>query len=92
MLSREQRTPFSEWWWTIDRLQLLALCILIMCGVILSLAASRVLGQFLIGGRGFDPAIFAGVTLLLAAVTLFASWLPARRAGRVDAMSAMRAE
>ena len=40
MLSREQRTPFSEWWWTIDRMQLLALCILIMCGVILSLAAS----------------------------------------------------
>jgi predicted permease len=61
-------------------------------GLVLSLAASRVLGQFLIGGRGFDPAIFAGVAVLLAAVTLFASWLPARRAGRVNAMSAMRAE
>jgi len=61
-------------------------------GLVLSLLASRVLGQFLIGGRGFDPVIFGGVTLLLAAVTLFASWLPARRAGRVDAMSAMRSE
>jgi predicted permease len=61
-------------------------------GLLLSLIASRVLGQFLIGGRGFDPAIFVGVALLLAGVTLFASWLPARRAGRVNAMSAMRAE
>jgi ABC-type antimicrobial peptide transport system permease subunit len=61
-------------------------------GLALSLAASRVLGQFLIGGRGFDPVIFGGVSLLLAAVTLLASWLPARRAGRVNAMSAMRSD
>jgi ABC-type antimicrobial peptide transport system permease subunit len=61
-------------------------------GLALAIAASMVLGQFLIGGRGFDPVIFAGVPLLLAAVTLVASWLPARRAGRVNAMSAMRAE
>ena len=54
MLSREQRTPFSEWWWTIDRMQLLALCILIMCGVILSLAASPSVATRI----GLDPFHF----------------------------------
>ncbi len=40
MLSREQRNPFSDWWWTVDRLQLAAIIALILAGVILSLAAS----------------------------------------------------
>ncbi len=40
MISREQRTPFSEWWWTVDRLLLAAICALVIAGVILSLAAS----------------------------------------------------
>jgi putative ABC transport system permease protein len=61
-------------------------------GLALAILASTVLGRFLIGGRGFDPVIFVSVPLLLAAVTLLASWLPARRAGRVNAISAMRAE
>jgi cell division protein FtsW len=40
MISREQRTPFSEWWWTVDRLLLAAILALVIAGVILSLAAS----------------------------------------------------
>lgn len=40
MISREQRTPFSEWWWTVDRLLLAAIIALMLAGVILSLAAS----------------------------------------------------
>src|SRR6201982_361660 len=40
MISREQRTPFSEWWWTVDRPLLAAITALILGGVILSLAAS----------------------------------------------------
>src|ERR1700689_2322074 len=36
MLSREQRTPLSEWWWTVYRLQLAAIIALILGGVILS--------------------------------------------------------
>src|SRR3954466_11559989 len=40
MLSREQRNPLSEWWWTVDRLQLGAIFALILSGIILSLAAS----------------------------------------------------
>ena len=40
MISRDQRTPFSEWWWTVDRLLLAAIIALMLAGVILSLAAS----------------------------------------------------
>lgn len=40
MISREQRTPLSEWWWTVDRLLLAAVMTLMLGGVILSLAAS----------------------------------------------------
>src|SRR6195256_5925723 len=40
MISREQRTPLSEWWWTVDRLLLAAIIALMVGGIILSLAAS----------------------------------------------------
>ena len=41
MVSRAQRTPFGEWWWTVDRLTLAAIGALMLAGVVLSLAASR---------------------------------------------------
>jgi len=37
-----------------------------------------------------DPLVFATVPLLLAAIGLFACWLPARRAARVDLIVALR--
>jgi cell division protein FtsW len=40
MLSRAKRTPFGEWWWTVDRPLLVALVVLMLGGIILSLAAS----------------------------------------------------
>ena len=40
MVSRAHRTPFSDWWWTVDRLTLVALVFLMLGGIILSLAAS----------------------------------------------------
>jgi cell division protein FtsW len=40
MLSRTERTPFADWWWTIDRLMLAALATLMLGGIVLSLAAS----------------------------------------------------
>lgn len=54
MLSREQRNPLSEWWWTVDRLQLGAIVALILGGIILSLAASPPVATRI----GLDPFHF----------------------------------
>ena len=54
MISREQRTPFSEWWWTVDRLQLAAIIALMLAGIILSLAASPPVATRI----GLDPFHF----------------------------------
>ena len=52
----------------------------------------RILKVFLFGVSALDPLAYASVCLLFAAVALFASWLPARRAARVDPLIALRAE
>jgi predicted permease len=46
----------------------------------------------LFGVTTADPLTFAGITLLLFAVALLATWIPARRAARVDPMRAIRCE
>lgn len=61
-------------------------------GLAAALAATRLLAGFLHGVSATDPATFLAVPALLAAVALLASWLPARRAARVDPMTALRAD
>jgi predicted permease len=55
-------------------------------------AVSRVMQSLLFGVSARDPWIFTGVSVLLGSVAVGASWLPARRAARVDPLTAMRAE
>lgn len=53
---------------------------------------SRYLGSLLFEVKPTDPFVFLGVSLLLLVVAFLASWLPARRAARVDPVIALRAE
>jgi putative ABC transport system permease protein len=55
-----------------------------------ALAGTRFVESFLYGVRPNDPTAFAGAALLLAAVTLLANYLPARRASRTDPLMAIR--
>jgi putative ABC transport system permease protein len=69
---------------------------LVLAGLALGLlgafGVTRVLSSLLYGVSPNDPAVFAGVALLLSAVAMLATYLPARRASRVDPMVALRHE
>lgn len=61
-------------------------------GFIASLAATRILASMLFEVSPNDPQTFVAVALLLMAVVLGASYIPARRAARIDPMEALRYE
>ncbi|MGE3617374.1 MAG: ADOP family duplicated permease [Gemmatimonadales bacterium] len=71
-------------------LRLVALGVVI--GLALALAATRALGGLLVGVRPADPGVFAVVIGGLAVVTAAAALLPARRAARLDPLSALRSD
>jgi ABC-type antimicrobial peptide transport system permease subunit len=73
--------------------QSLGLAVLgIAAGLGLAAGLTRLLASFLHGVSPFDATTFIGAPLLLAGVAVLACWLPARRATRVDPMTALRAE
>jgi ABC-type antimicrobial peptide transport system permease subunit len=61
-------------------------------GLLLSLAAGRVLSQMLYGVSPSDPLALISASLLLAAAALIACFLPARRATQVNPITALRTE
>src|SRR3981189_1789939 len=85
MLSREQRNPISEWWWTVDRLLLGAILALMLGGVILSLAASPPVATRI----GLDPFHFFGrhvLFLLPSFIVLIGGSFPSPRQSRRAAL------
>jgi putative ABC transport system permease protein len=62
----------------------------IAVGLVVAVAATRLMSSLLYGVTATDPATFVAVPLFLAGVSLLAAWLPARRAARVDPMTALR--
>jgi putative ABC transport system permease protein len=64
----------------------------LVCGVIGSLAAGRLLSELLFEVRPGDPTVLAMVVGVLVSVALASSWWPARRAASVDPLTALRDE
>jgi predicted permease len=78
--------------WMVLRESLLLLGIGLALGLPLTLATTRVLRDQLFGLSPTDPAILAAAIAVVAAMTLIAAWLPARRAAKVDPMVALRCD
>jgi predicted permease len=64
----------------------------VLSGTVGALVATRLIRGLLFGISAFDPGTFAIMALLLAVVTLLACYVPARRATKVDPMTALRYE
>jgi predicted permease len=61
-------------------------------GLLLAIATAKILSGILYGVGALDPIAFTAAPLTLTFAALIATWLPARRATRVDPVQALRAE
>jgi putative ABC transport system permease protein len=61
-------------------------------GMACSFGLTRLLNSFLFGVKPWDPLVFTIAPAILGAIALFAVWLPARRATRIDPVTALRRE
>jgi ABC-type antimicrobial peptide transport system permease subunit len=62
----------------------------IVVGVAASFVVARTIASLLFATAPTDPATFVGMIVLLGLVALFAGYIPARRASRIDPMDALR--
>jgi putative ABC transport system permease protein len=64
----------------------------VAAGSIAALVLTRFVESFLYGLTAADPTVYVGSAVTLLAVSLLATWIPARRASRVDPIIALRAD
>jgi len=80
----------------VARMVLRETLVLVLCGLLLgfpgAVFASRLIASQLFGIKPWDPVTFTVACLLMAAVTITASYIPARRAASVDPMQVLRTE
>ena len=61
-------------------------------GLLLAFLLARMVANLLRGVRPDDPLVFTGIAVAIALIALASSWIPARRASRVDPLQALRSE
>lgn len=64
----------------------------VCAGLLMAFSLAKLVASLLRGVRPDDPVVFASITLTVVATALVASWMPARRASRIDPMTALRDE
>ena len=78
--------------WMVLRESLLLLAVGLAIGLPLTFATTHLVGSQLFGIQAYDPATFTTAIAVVAAMTILAAWLPARRAAKVDPMVALRCD
>jgi predicted permease len=64
----------------------------VIIGLLLAMAAAKILSGILYGVHALDPIAFTVAALVMTTAALIATWLPARRATRVNPVQALRSE
>ncbi|QOY88585.1 ABC transporter permease [Paludibaculum fermentans] len=64
----------------------------LLAGTLISLGAGKLVGTLLYGLKPGDPLVLSSAAILLCTVTALAAYVPARRAARIDPMTALREE
>jgi predicted permease len=64
----------------------------VFAGLLIAYALARMVASLLRGVRSDDPTVFVTITVVVVGTAFLASWMPARRASRIDPMAALRDE
>lgn len=84
--------PSANVLWMVLRESLFLLAIGVALGLPLTLATTRIVKDQLFGLGPLDPATFVVAIAVVTGMTIFAAWIPARKATRVDPMVALRCD